>query len=134
MNNTYCKFLFQESGLSKWIGNKLSPLGSLPVWLIILISSLLVTSLTEVASNPATITLLLPILSPLVSILFILFTLFIERIVFYFVCSHIVVQNQLGPELFPIGNLQGGPYSHWYFLRRPQLRRTLFFHVQAAES
>ena len=68
MNNTYCKFVFQESGLSKWIGNKLSPLGSLPVWLIILISSLLVTSLTEVASNPATITLLLPILSPLVSI------------------------------------------------------------------
>ncbi|XP_070224947.1 solute carrier family 13 member 1 [Bos mutus] len=55
----------EESGLSKWIGNKLSPLGSLPVWLIILISSLLVTSLTEVASNPATITLLLPILSPL---------------------------------------------------------------------
>ncbi|ELK13905.1 Solute carrier family 13 member 1 [Pteropus alecto] len=55
----------EESGLSKWIGNKLSPLGSLPLWLIILISSLLVTSLTEVASNPATITLLLPILSPL---------------------------------------------------------------------
>lgn len=55
----------ENSGLSEWIGNKLSPLGSLPVWLIILISSLLVTSLTEVASNPATITLLLPILSPL---------------------------------------------------------------------
>ncbi|KAL4669316.1 hypothetical protein H8959_007870, partial [Pygathrix nigripes] len=55
----------EESGLSNWIGNKLSPLGSLPVWLIILISSLMVTSLTEVASNPATITLLLPILSPL---------------------------------------------------------------------
>ncbi|XP_003921084.1 solute carrier family 13 member 1 isoform X1 [Saimiri boliviensis] len=55
----------EESGLSKWIGNKLSPLGSLPVWLIILISSLMVTSLTEVASNAATITLLLPILSPL---------------------------------------------------------------------
>lgn len=55
----------EVSGLSKWIGNKLSPLGSLPIWLIILISSLLVTCLTEVASNPATITLLLPILSPL---------------------------------------------------------------------
>ncbi|XP_003808673.1 solute carrier family 13 member 1 isoform X1 [Pan paniscus] len=55
----------EESGLSKWIGNKLSPLGSLPAWLIILISSLMVTSLTEVASNPATITLFLPILSPL---------------------------------------------------------------------
>ncbi|XP_004707920.1 solute carrier family 13 member 1 [Echinops telfairi] len=55
----------QVSGLSQWIGNQLSPLGSLPVWLIILITSLIVTSLTEVASNPATITLLLPILSPL---------------------------------------------------------------------
>lgn len=55
----------EMSGLSKWMANKLSPLGSLPGWLIILISCLLVTSLTEVASNPATITLLLPILSPL---------------------------------------------------------------------
>uniref|UniRef100_H0X5Q5 Solute carrier family 13 member 1 n=1 Tax=Otolemur garnettii TaxID=30611 RepID=H0X5Q5_OTOGA len=55
----------EVSGLSQWIGNKLSPLGSLPVWLIILITSLMVTTLTEVASNPATITLLLPILSPL---------------------------------------------------------------------
>ncbi|XP_052028402.1 solute carrier family 13 member 1 [Apodemus sylvaticus] len=55
----------QVSGLSGWIGSKLSPLGSLPVWLIILISSLIVTSLTEVASNPATITILFPILSPL---------------------------------------------------------------------
>ncbi|XP_007944953.1 solute carrier family 13 member 1 [Orycteropus afer afer] len=55
----------EVSGLSKWIANKLSPLNSLPVWLIILISSLIVTSLTEVASNPATITLVLPILSPL---------------------------------------------------------------------
>ncbi|XP_040857853.1 solute carrier family 13 member 1 [Ochotona curzoniae] len=55
----------EASGLSKWIGDKLTPLGSLPIWLIILISSLLVTSLTEVASNPATITLLFPILAPL---------------------------------------------------------------------
>ncbi|XP_049635214.1 solute carrier family 13 member 1 [Suncus etruscus] len=55
----------EVSGLSKWMANKLSPLGSLPGWLIILISCLLVTTLTEVASNPATITLLLPILSPL---------------------------------------------------------------------
>ncbi|XP_043823510.1 solute carrier family 13 member 1 [Dromiciops gliroides] len=55
----------ERSGLSTWIGQQLTPLGSLPVWSIILISSLLVTSLTEVASNPATITLLLPILAPL---------------------------------------------------------------------
>ncbi|XP_020822016.1 solute carrier family 13 member 1 isoform X2 [Phascolarctos cinereus] len=55
----------EQSGLSLWIGQQLKPLGSLPTWLIILISSLLVTSLTEVVSNPATITLLLPILAPL---------------------------------------------------------------------
>uniref|UniRef100_A0A6J0UF20 Solute carrier family 13 member 1 isoform X2 n=1 Tax=Pogona vitticeps TaxID=103695 RepID=A0A6J0UF20_9SAUR len=55
----------EVSKLSAWIGSKLTPLGSLPVWLIILISSLLVTSLTEVASNPATITIALPILAPL---------------------------------------------------------------------
>ncbi|XP_072508968.1 solute carrier family 13 member 1 isoform X2 [Notamacropus eugenii] len=55
----------ERSGLSLWIGQQLTPLGSLPVWSIILISSLLVTSLTEVVSNPATITLLLPILAPL---------------------------------------------------------------------
>ncbi|XP_066489759.1 solute carrier family 13 member 1 [Tiliqua scincoides] len=55
----------EDSKLSVWIGSKLTPLGSLPVWLIILISSLIVTSVTEVASNPATITIFLPILSPL---------------------------------------------------------------------
>nr|XP_008109445.2 PREDICTED: solute carrier family 13 member 1 [Anolis carolinensis] len=55
----------EVSGLSHWIGSKLTPLGSLPVWLIILISSLIVTSVTEVASNPATITIFLPILAPL---------------------------------------------------------------------
>ncbi|XP_053107351.1 solute carrier family 13 member 1 isoform X2 [Hemicordylus capensis] len=55
----------EVSRLSHWIGSKLTPLGSLPVWLIILISSLIVTSVTEVASNPATITIFLPILAPL---------------------------------------------------------------------
>ncbi|XP_029472095.1 solute carrier family 13 member 1 [Rhinatrema bivittatum] len=55
----------EDSNLSAWIGSKLTPLGSLPVWLIILISSLIVTSVTEVASNPATITIFLPILAPL---------------------------------------------------------------------
>ncbi|XP_075784813.1 solute carrier family 13 member 1 isoform X2 [Pelodiscus sinensis] len=55
----------EVSKLSAWIGSKLTPLGSLPMWLIILISSLMVTSVTEVASNPATITIFLPILAPL---------------------------------------------------------------------
>ncbi|XP_062991075.1 solute carrier family 13 member 1 [Elgaria multicarinata webbii] len=55
----------EDSGLSRWIGSRLTPFGSLPSWLIILISSLIVTSVTEVASNPATITIFLPILAPL---------------------------------------------------------------------
>ncbi|XP_013929167.1 PREDICTED: solute carrier family 13 member 1-like [Thamnophis sirtalis] len=55
----------EESKLSAWIGSKLTPLGSLPIWSIILISSLIVTTITEVASNPATITIFLPILAPL---------------------------------------------------------------------
>ncbi|KAM6436466.1 solute carrier family 13 member 1 isoform 1-T1 [Liasis olivaceus] len=55
----------EDSKLSAWIGSKLTPLGSLPIWLIILISSLIVTTVTEVASNPATITIFLPILAPL---------------------------------------------------------------------
>ncbi|NXW04008.1 S13A1 protein, partial [Fregetta grallaria] len=58
----------EVSKLSEWVATKLTPLGSLPLWLIILISCLIVTSVTEVASNPATITIFLPILAPLVSI------------------------------------------------------------------
>ncbi|KFW05327.1 Solute carrier family 13 member 1, partial [Eurypyga helias] len=58
----------EVSKLSGWVASKLTPLGSLPLWLVILISCLIVTSVTEVASNPATITIFLPILSPLVSI------------------------------------------------------------------
>uniref|UniRef100_A0A8C6YUI1 Solute carrier family 13 member 1 n=1 Tax=Nothoprocta perdicaria TaxID=30464 RepID=A0A8C6YUI1_NOTPE len=56
----------EVSNLSAWVGSKLTPLGSLPLWLIILISCIIVTSVTEVASNAATITIFLPILSPLV--------------------------------------------------------------------
>nr|XP_006004909.1 PREDICTED: solute carrier family 13 member 1 [Latimeria chalumnae] len=54
----------EVSGLSAWIGNILTPLQSLPVWVIILVSSLIVTCITEVASNPATITIFLPVLAP----------------------------------------------------------------------
>ncbi|XP_059833910.1 solute carrier family 13 member 1 isoform X3 [Hypanus sabinus] len=50
------------SGLSLWVGSKLEPLGTLPAWLIVLVTCLIVTSVTEVASNPATITIFLPIL------------------------------------------------------------------------
>ncbi|KAM9302365.1 solute carrier family 13 member 1-like [Gastrophryne carolinensis] len=53
------------SGLSLWVGHKMEPLSSLPVWVIVLIVCLMVTSVTEVASNPATITIFQPILSSL---------------------------------------------------------------------
>ncbi|KAG8452213.1 hypothetical protein GDO86_004130 [Hymenochirus boettgeri] len=55
----------EVSGLSQWIANKMTPLGSLPIWIIVLVSCLIVTTVTEVASNPATITIFLPILAPL---------------------------------------------------------------------
>ncbi|KAG9490140.1 hypothetical protein GDO78_005823, partial [Eleutherodactylus coqui] len=55
----------EVSGLSQWIGNKMTPLGSLPIWIVVLIACIIVTSVTEVASNPATITIFLPILAPL---------------------------------------------------------------------
>ncbi|XP_056429762.1 solute carrier family 13 member 1 [Hyla sarda] len=55
----------EVSGLSQWIGNKMTPLGSFPIWIIVLIACIIVTSVTEVASNPATITIFLPILAPL---------------------------------------------------------------------
>uniref|UniRef100_UPI00398ECA1E solute carrier family 13 member 1 n=1 Tax=Pristiophorus japonicus TaxID=55135 RepID=UPI00398ECA1E len=52
------------SGLSLWVGSKLEPIGTLPVWVIVVVSCLIVTSVTEIASNPATITIFLPILAP----------------------------------------------------------------------
>ncbi|XP_036432048.1 solute carrier family 13 member 1 isoform X2 [Colossoma macropomum] len=53
------------SGLSSWVAELMSPLGNLPVLAIVTIACIIVTSITEVASNPATITIFLPILSPL---------------------------------------------------------------------
>ncbi|XP_018423270.1 PREDICTED: solute carrier family 13 member 1-like [Nanorana parkeri] len=55
----------EVSGLSTWVGHKMEPLSSLPVWVIVLVVCLLVTSVTEVASNPATITIFQPILCSL---------------------------------------------------------------------
>lgn len=56
----------QESGLSMWMAELLTPLGDLPVLAIVTVACIIVTTLTEVASNAATITIFLPILSPLV--------------------------------------------------------------------
>uniref|UniRef100_A0A674AAM1 Solute carrier family 13 member 1 n=1 Tax=Salmo trutta TaxID=8032 RepID=A0A674AAM1_SALTR len=55
----------QVSGLSSWVANLLSPLGSLPIIATVTIACVLVTSVTELASNAATITIFLPILAPL---------------------------------------------------------------------
>ncbi|XP_076588526.1 solute carrier family 13 member 1 [Chaetodon auriga] len=55
----------EESGLSTWVAELLTPLGDLPVLATITITCLIVTTITEVTSNAATITIFLPILSPL---------------------------------------------------------------------
>ncbi|XP_061578206.1 solute carrier family 13 member 1 [Cololabis saira] len=53
------------SGLSLWVAELMKPLGNLPVMVIITVICIIVTTLTEVTSNAATITIFLPILSPL---------------------------------------------------------------------
>lgn len=59
---------FQVSGLSMWIGRQLEPMSGLPPWAVTLLACLLVSVVTEFASNPATLTVFLPILSALVSV------------------------------------------------------------------
>ncbi|MCR9277536.1 MAG: SLC13 family permease [Pseudomonadaceae bacterium] len=54
---------FGSSGLSAIIGNALSSLSDLDLWLLMLIICLTVTFLTEATSNTATTTLLMPILA-----------------------------------------------------------------------
>jgi sodium-dependent dicarboxylate transporter 2/3/5 len=56
---------FEESGLSQWVGNRLSLLEAWPPVLIVLAVALLVTFLTELTSNTATSEVLLPILAAL---------------------------------------------------------------------
>lgn len=53
---------FQTSGLAELIGHSLSSALNMPLWLLILLVCLTVTFLTEVTSNTATTTLLMPIL------------------------------------------------------------------------
>ncbi|KAM4734520.1 solute carrier family 13 member 1 [Anableps anableps] len=55
----------KESGLSLWMAELLTPLGDLPVLATVTVACIIVTTLTEVTSNAATITIFLPILSPL---------------------------------------------------------------------
>ncbi|KAM3609509.1 uncharacterized protein V6R79_016100 [Siganus canaliculatus] len=55
----------ESSGLSQWVAELMTPLGDLPIMATVVIASIIITSVTEVASNAATITIFLPILSPL---------------------------------------------------------------------
>lgn len=56
---------FVTSGLATWIGRQLEHLGTLPVPLLILSIAFMVTFLTEITSNTATTTLLMPVLASL---------------------------------------------------------------------
>ncbi|XP_009499317.2 solute carrier family 13 member 4 isoform X2 [Phalacrocorax carbo] len=52
----------KTSGLSTWIGRQMLSLSSLPCWAVTLLACILVSLITEFVSNPATITIFLPIL------------------------------------------------------------------------
>uniref|UniRef100_A0A8B9CK90 Solute carrier family 13 member 4 n=1 Tax=Anser brachyrhynchus TaxID=132585 RepID=A0A8B9CK90_9AVES len=52
----------KTSGLSTWIGHQMLSLSSLPYWAVTLLACILVSLVTEFVSNPATITIFLPIL------------------------------------------------------------------------
>ena len=54
---------FSASGLSDMLGNGLSFLTAMPLWLMLFLLCLSVTFLTEITSNTATATLLMPILA-----------------------------------------------------------------------
>nr|XP_013817372.1 PREDICTED: solute carrier family 13 member 5 isoform X3 [Apteryx mantelli mantelli] len=55
-----------DSGLSAWLGQQMTPLGSVPPWAIAVIISLAIAVFTECTSNVATATLFLPVFSSLV--------------------------------------------------------------------
>ncbi|XP_018586258.1 solute carrier family 13 member 5-like [Scleropages formosus] len=53
----------EESGLSKWLGNQMTPLHAIPPWAIAIVLCMLIGIFTECTSNVATATLFLPILA-----------------------------------------------------------------------
>ncbi|XP_041657689.1 solute carrier family 13 member 2 [Cheilinus undulatus] len=53
----------EESGLSKWLGESLTPLQKIPPYAISMLLCLLIATFTECSSNTATTTLFLPILA-----------------------------------------------------------------------
>ena len=61
---------FQDSGLSDWLGNELKVFADNEPWVMNLIFTFIITAATGVTSNTAMATLLMPILSSVVSIIF----------------------------------------------------------------
>ncbi|XP_042298375.1 solute carrier family 13 member 5 isoform X1 [Sceloporus undulatus] len=55
----------EVSGLSKWLGDQMTPLHSVPPWAIAIILSLVIAIFTECTSNVATATLFLPVFASL---------------------------------------------------------------------
>ena len=53
---------FTKTGLTGWIGSHLTGLSSLPLWAVILCVCLIITFLTELTSNTATSTIILPVM------------------------------------------------------------------------
>ncbi|WP_208112732.1 SLC13 family permease [Aureibacillus halotolerans] len=56
---------FSESGLSDWLGNRLSVLDGMNIIIIIAATTLLILFLTEITSNTATATMIMPVVAAL---------------------------------------------------------------------
>jgi sodium-dependent dicarboxylate transporter 2/3/5 len=56
----------EVSGLSQWMGTQLTVLENLPHFLIVIIVCIIALILTEIASNTATCTILLPVIDRMV--------------------------------------------------------------------
>ena len=60
-------FAFNQSGLAQWIGQQFIQLQGLPLFVILFLVVLFVNFLTEITSNVATISMMLPVLAALSS-------------------------------------------------------------------
>ena len=65
-------FISQASGLSEWIGQKMTPLAAVHPLFANLCCLLVICALTQCTSNTATATVFLPILAELVTALFVI--------------------------------------------------------------
>jgi sodium-dependent dicarboxylate transporter 2/3/5 len=54
---------FRSTGLDAWIGQQLSGIQALPLWMVIIVLCLGITFLTEFTSNTATATMILPVIA-----------------------------------------------------------------------